>query len=362
MRIVRTHKEFIMARSDLILKLNVRKDERTVTPVETGGHISYFFRTFVAKFKYASLTNLIFAGIFALPLLFSAFVLPNLMLNYVMAGKSFIGNFGIGFPNVADDVNAALADLMRWYRILIFPCNIGSILLAFVGLSGVFHVSRGLMWDEKVKVRSFFRGIKALWAPFLAAGAMTAAVAAGIMYGMGWHMGLYLTGAATAGSWIVFVLLLLVGLLWVMFLSMLLPTLACYRFRFGEACKNALLLNLITPITSVFVSAFGIGLLLLSFISAFISYLMLALMLVCGFMFLAMMFTTYGQYCFDNFIVPQVDPRDPTKRRDVVVKSRRGGADEVTERNPYAKTQQRGPQKYGQYRANNGKKKKKKKK
>jgi hypothetical protein len=34
----------------------------------------------------------------------------------------------------------------------------------------------------------------------------------------------------------------------------------------------------------------------------------------------------------------------------------------VQERNPYAKTQQKAPQKYEQYRATNGKKRKKKKK
>ena len=349
-----------MARTDLILKLNVRKDERTVTPVETGGHISYFFRTFSAKFRNVVVTNLVYAAIFALPLLFSAFVLPSIMLGQVMNGKSFIGNFGIGFPNVADDIDVAMGELMRWYRILIFPCNIFSIFLAFVGLSGVFHVSRGLMWDEKVKVRSFFRGIKALWKPFMLVGALVSAVAAAMMYGMGWHMELYLTGAANAGSWIVFVLLVLVGFVTAIYVSMLLPTLACYRFKLGEAMQNALLLNLITPVTSIIVTAFGVGLLLLSLISSFMAYLMVALLLVCGFMFLSMMFTGYAQYCFDSFIVPQVDPKNPDKRREVVVQKRSAGG-EVQERNPYAKSQPKAPQKYGQYRSNNKKRKKKKK-
>ena len=350
-----------MARSDLILKLNVRKDERTVAPVETGGHISYLFRTFTAKFRTVLAVNLVYAGIFALPLLFSAFILPNIMLGQVMNGKSFIGNFGIGFPNVADSVDAALSDLMRWYRILIFPCNIGSILLAFVGLSGVFHVSRGLMWDEKVKIKSFFRGIKALWKPFLVTGVVVAGIAAAMMYGMGWTMELHLTGADTAGSWVVFALLLLVGFATVLYLSMLLPTFACYRFKAKEAMQNALLLNCIAPITSIIVCAFAVGLVLLSLIGSFMSYLMVALLLVLGFMFIAMMFTGYAQYCFDSFIVPQVDPKNPDKRRDVVVK-KGGAAGEVQERNPYAREQnKKGPQKVGQYRATNGKKHKKKK-
>ena len=350
-----------MARSDLILKLNVRKDERTVSPVETGGHISYLFRTFTGKFRTVLAINLIYAGIFALPLLFSAFILPSIMLNQVMAGKSFIGNFGIGFPNVADSVNVALGDLMRWYRIVIFPCNIFSILLAMVGLSGVFHVSRGLMWDEKVKIRSFFRGIKALWKPFLVTGIVVAAISAAMMYGMGWTMELYLTGVKNPGSWVLFAFLILVGFAMVMYLMMLLPTFACYRFKAKEAMQNALLLNAVTPITSIIVAAFAVGVVLLSLISTFISYLMVAVLLILGFMFIAMMFTGYAQYCFDSFIVPQVDPKNPDKRREVVVK-RGGPAGEVQEKNPYAKQQQnKGPQKVAKYRATNGKKHKKKK-
>lgn len=347
-----------MARTDLILKLNVRKDERTVTPVETGGHISYFFRTFTAKFKQVTVINLIYAGIFALPLLFVAFILPNIMLSQVMSGKSFIGNFCIGFPNVADDMTAALHELMRWYRMLIFPCAIFAVFVAFVGLSGVFHVARGLMWDEKVKVRSFFRGIKTLWRPFMAIGAVVAAVAAAMMYGMGWHMELYLTGQANAGSWVVFLLLVLVGFVGLIYLCMLLPTLACYRFKSREALQNAGLLNLIAPVTSIFVCAFAVGLVLLSLVGTLFSYIILALLLVCGFMFIAMMFTGYAQFCFDSYIVPQLDPKDPTKRREVVVKKRGEGV--VQERNPYAKKQQQAPQKYGQYKANNKKRKKRK--
>lgn len=348
-----------MARTDLILKLNVRKDERTVTPVETGGHISYLFRTFSGKFRNVALTNLVYAAIFALPLLFSAFILPNIMLGQVMNGRSFIGNFGIGFPNVADDVNAALGELMRWYRILIFPCNIGSIFLAVFGLSGVFHVSRGLMWDEKVKMRSFFRGIKALWKQFLWLAAVTAGVAAAMMYGMGWHMELYLTGAANAGSWILFFVLVLVGFVYVMHLGMLMPIVACYRFKAKEAIENAFLLNAISPITAFIVSAFVVGIVLLSLMSPFVAYLLVAFLLTMGFMFFSMTYTGYAQYCFDSFIVPQVDPKNPDKRREVVVQKRGG---EVQEKNPYAKQQQKAPQKYGQYKATNGKKRKKKKK
>ena len=43
------------------------------------------------------------------------------------------------------------------------------------------------------------------------------------------------------------------------------------------------------------------------------------LLLIFGFAFFAMMWTTYGQYLFDGFIVPQVD-QDGNRKSDVVKK------------------------------------------
>lgn len=349
-----------MARADRIVKLNVRLDERTVAPVETGGHISYFFRTFSAKFRDALLTNLVYSLIFALPLLFSVFVLPTLALNYVMDGKSFIGNLGIGFPNVADNLNEQLHYLMWIYRILIFPCNIFSIFLAFIGASGLFHVSRGLMWGEKVKLKSFFRGIKQLWKPFMLTGAAVAALSAALMYGLGWQIEGLLTGTDTAGGWVLFAVLLLVGLAAVMYLIFLLPTFACYRFSLKESLQNAGLLVSVVFVPTLIVAIIVIGLPMLGLIGNVMSYLVGILMFSLGFMFFSMMITTYAQYIFDTFIVPQVDPKNPGKRRDIidhdaVAKSKKKKQDA---KHPYGNKQPSKKVNYGKYNPNKKKSKK----
>ncbi|MBQ7653315.1 MAG: hypothetical protein IJS93_02990 [Clostridia bacterium] len=308
-----------MSRADIILKLKVGKDKRTVAPVETGGHISYFFRTFTGKMKDMLKFSLLYAAIFALPLLFSAFGLPILLKKLVFTGKSFIANIGIGFPGVADNLNDSLAQLYYDYRIILFPALIGSIFIAFAGLSGLFHCARGLMWGETVKTKSFFRGIKRLWKPFLITGLVVSAISAGVIYGMGWHLELLATTGANAGSWIVFILCLLVILLEVCVLIVLLPTFACYDFTFGEALGNAFKFLAIMPIPNLIIAIISAGIVALVAISDVMAIIIGGLLLMMGFMFFATMWTTYGQYLFDSFIVPQVDA-DGNRRPDIVKK------------------------------------------
>lgn len=296
-----------MSRADLILKLTVGKDRRTVAPVETGGHIKYFFSTFMTNFKKVLVNNLIYSAIFALPLIFSVFVLPLLVTNYVYNGKGFIGNFGIGFPNVAD----SFADTVLYHqyvnRILVFPCILASVFIAFVGLSGIFHCARGYMWGEKVNVKSFFRGIKKLWKPFICVGAVVIVILAGFLYGMDYHTTLLKIGETTVGSYFVAVIVGIVAGLSLMYLIVLLPSIACYDFKMKDHLKNALLLNIIMPVTSIFVTGFTVALFCISLANSYLAIMMGFLLLASGFLFFAMMWTTYGQYLFDLFIVTQVD-------------------------------------------------------
>lgn len=315
-----------MSRADLILKLAVRKDKRTVPPVETGGHISYFFRTFSVKMKDVLKFNLLYIAIFCLPLIFSAIVLPLLVNNYVFAGKSYIGNFGIGFPNVADSLSDSIKYFYEINRFLVYPCVLLSFFIAFFGLSALFHVSRGLMWNEKVKTKSFFNGIRKLWKPFLITSAIATALMACVLYGIGWHLELMELGTANAGSWIVFILLILVGIFAVSLLTTLLPTFACYDFSFGDAFKNSVLLFCISPMPTLIISCLTLGIIIIGGSSGMFGYLLGAFALFFGIIFFTMMWTTYGQYLFDAFICPQLDENG--NKKEVVIKKRTRKGDE----------------------------------
>lgn len=295
-----------MSKASLILKLSVKQDERTVPPIETGGRISYFFRTFTDKLSDSFKANIIYAAIFALPILFIMFVLPGLLEKLATGGKNFIANIGVGYPGTVDDLSTALQQKFLYYRTFVFPLSIPAIILAFVGLSGIFHISRGFMWGEKVKVhKAFFRGIKHLWRPFLITGIVVAALSVGIMYSMLWHFEAVALGAGTALGWVLFAALLLVSAFVVSVLVFLLPTFACYRFNYLESLKNALILMLTLLPTTLFITAFSAGLILLALIGKAFSIIIGLLMLTVGFMFIGCMWTGYGQYAFDAFIVPQ---------------------------------------------------------
>ncbi|NCA68478.1 MAG: hypothetical protein EOM87_10530, partial [Clostridia bacterium] len=113
-----------MSRASLLLKLSIKQDERTVPQAEIKGHISYFFRTFMDKFADAFKANMLFVAIFGLPILFLAFVLPGILENMIMNGKSFIGNVGIGYPGTVDNLTEALSQKYGYFRALVFPCFI----------------------------------------------------------------------------------------------------------------------------------------------------------------------------------------------------------------------------------------------
>lgn len=309
-----------MSRADLILKLTVGKDKCTVPHAEKEGNIRYFFRKYGENMKRVLLYNIIYTAIFALPLIFSLFVLPVLVNSYVYQNRSFIGNFGIGFPNVADSLFEAIAYEHYVNRILVYPCIILSVFIAFIGLSGVFHCSRGMMWGEKVKLKSFFRGIKALWKPFIVVGLVFSAVLAADLYGFGWHSQLLSTTGATAGSYILCVVLGLVTAFTVAVMSILLPSFACYNFKFFEHVKNAVLLFCVMTVPALFVAALSSVIFIIILAGSFASYIVLALLIAGGFFFISMMLTTFGQYLFENFIIPQVDKEG--KRIEVKVKTR----------------------------------------
>lgn len=296
-----------MSRADLLLKLTVGKDKRTVPPVEKEGNIRYLFRKYGENMKKVLLYNIVYVAIFALPLIFSLFILPILVDNYVYSGKSFIGNFGIGFPNVAD----SLFDSIRYHhkvnRMLVYPCILLSSFIAFFGLSGLFHCARGMMWEEKVKMKSFFRGIKKLWKPFLTMAFVFTGVLACDLYGFGWHAELLATNSANAGSYVLSVVLGLVTVFFVANLTILLPSFACYDFKFFDHVKNSVLLFATMTFPTLFVAGFASLAFLLILASSFLGFIVLALLLAGGFLFIAMMCTTYGQNLFDNFIATQVD-------------------------------------------------------
>lgn len=299
-----------MSRVDLLLKLTVDRDRRTNTGEVEQHSVKHAFSVFSENLSKMLLINLVYAFIFALPFIFCVFVWPMLAKNYFFGSGdyNFIGQVGIGYPGVVNTMAEGYAILFKHYFNMYIPVLSASIVPMVFGLSGVFHCMRGYMWGENVRpVKSFFRGIKRLWKPFLITAFAVAAIMCGVLYGGYWHISLLKAGAANAGSWILFIFLIL--LVWVMvaILYFLLPIFACYRFSYKDSLKNSVLLFLILFPGALFASAFTIGVFMLSAAGSVLNFLVGILMLGLGFTFLAGLWTSCAQKAFGNFILPQFE-------------------------------------------------------
>ena len=315
-----------MSRVDLLLKLTVDRDRRTNTGEVEQHSVKHAFSVFSENLSKMLLMNLVYAFIFALPFIFCVFVWPMLAKNYFFTNGNynFMGHVGIGYPGFVNTMAEGYAVLFNHYFNLYIPVLSASIVPMVFGLSGVFHCMRGYMWGENVRpVKSFFRGIKRLWKPFLIVAVAFGAVMCGVFYGAFWHISLLKAGTANAGSWILFIFLIL--LVWVMvaILYFLLPIFACYRFSFKDSLKNSALLFLILWPSALFASAFSIGIFMLSAVGSALNFIVGILMLGLGFAFLAGLWTSCAQKAFGNFILPQFESEQSGGRR-VKMDTRRG--------------------------------------
>ena len=296
-----------MSRVDLLLKLTVEKDQRTNTGDVEQHSVKHATSVFSENIRSMLLMNVLYAAIFALPFLFCVFVWPMLAKNHVFGSGdyNFIGHIGIGYPGVVSTMAEGYKVLFAHYFKVYIPVLSASIVPMVFGLSGLFHCLRGYMWGENVRpVKSFFRGIKKLWKPFLIVSICFGVFMCGILYGFTWHLGLMNTTGATAGSWVLFVFFIIFTWLAVTVLEFLLPMFACYRFALKDAVKNSLILPLVVWPTALFTSAFTIGLFALIRLSSALGIILGIALLLVGFAFIGAIWMSSAQKAFGNFIRP----------------------------------------------------------
>lgn len=292
-------------RVNLLLKMTVEKDQRTNSGEVEQHSVKHATSVFSDNLRRMLLMNVLYVAIFALPFLFCVFVWPLLARNYVFTSGNynFIGHIGIGYPGVVSTMAEGYEILFAHYMKLYVPILSLSIVPMVFGLSGLFHCLRGYMWGENVRpVKSFFRGIKKLWKPFLIVAIVFGLFMCGVLYGFVWHLGLMKTTGATAGSWVLVVFLALFLWLAVTVLEFLLPMFACYRFRLADALKNSSILAVVLWPTALFTAAFTIGVFMLLRLNTAFAFIIGLALLFIGFAFLGSIWMSSAQKAFGNFI------------------------------------------------------------
>jgi len=303
-----------MSRVDLLMKLTVDRDRRTNTGEVEQHSVKHAMGVFSDNIRKMLLMNLVYCVIFALPFLFCVFIWPMLAKSYYFGNGNFnfIGQVGIGYPGVVNTMAEGYKVLFEHYFRLYIPVLSASIVPMVFGLSGMFHCMRGYMWGENVRpIKSFFRGIKRLWLPFLVTALVFGAFMCGVLYGAYWHISLLKAGAATAGSWVLFIALILLTWFAVAVLVYLLPTFACYRLKLVDSVKNSCLFVLILWVSALFTAAFSIGVFLLGQLGTILNYLIALFFLGLGFAFLSGIWTSTAQKAFGNYIRPQFEGAVP---------------------------------------------------
>ena len=314
-----------MSRVNLLLKLTVDRDRRTNTGEVHQHSFKHAMSVFSENLRKMLLMNVVYTFIFALPFLFCVFIWPNLAKDYFFTTGhyNFIGHIGIGYPGVVNTMAEGYTRLFHHYFTVYIPVLTASIVWMVFGLSGVFHCMRGYMWEENVRpIKSFFRGIRRLWKPFLIVAFAFGALMCGALYGGYWHIGLLKAGSANAGSWVLFVALILIVWAVVSVLYFLLPIFACYRFSFMDSLKNSAILFLILWPGALIASAASIGIFMLSMAGSILNFLVGILMLGLGFAVIAGVWTSCAQKAFGNYILPQFESERTGGR--FKVESRRG--------------------------------------
>jgi len=294
-----------MSRVDLLMKMTVEKDQRTNSGEVEQHSVKHAMSVFSDNLRRMLLMNVLYVAIFALPFLFCVFVWPLLARNQVFANGdyNFIGHIGIGYPGVVSKMSEGYEILFAHYMKLYVPILSLSIVPMVFGFSGLFHCLRGYMWGENVRpVKSFFRGIKKLWKPFLIVAVCFGVFMCGVLYACTWHLSLVNTTGATGGSWTVFIFAILFTWLAVTILEFLLPMFACYRFKLRDALKNSVILPIIVFPTALFTSAFTIGIFLLTRLGTALAFIVGLALIFVGFALIGSIWMSSAQKTFGNFI------------------------------------------------------------
>jgi hypothetical protein len=134
------------------------------------GSFTLFKNTFIGQFFNHMKANWMFL-LFCVPVV--------ALIIYFMTKQSnietytpFSANLGIGYPvvNYSQEMSAAaFFDLAMLRSLAMLPI----IMIAFVGFAGLFNVVKYYVWGMNIKLfKTFFRGIKNSWFPFVWTGAV----------------------------------------------------------------------------------------------------------------------------------------------------------------------------------------------
>lgn len=298
--------------SKLLNKIEAMPDVRVGETQPITNRVRKFIDTISKGISQIIFTNILFVFFLAPALIMLLYYMP---MEITRVTQPFIQTSDFGFGITAGG-NPHVGAMVAIYNVQInmalylLPCFFFGIL----GYSGLFFVSRNIIWDVPVKLQHFFRGLKKYILRFIPFALIMAGLISLAMFSAS-KAQIALILKQAAGGWLTLcVFTCLIGLLCVMFAEIYFPMLVAYKFNFKQRVKNTFYL-FIMNIPQILIVNLIVILPLLLVAIRFVGIIIGIIFLTVGFVAHTNIFSLLANYTFDMYIRPINDIKQKRNQR-----------------------------------------------
>lgn len=240
--------------------------------------------------------------LFALPLIIFAFMFQLQVLSIGLT-LPFSGNIGVGYP-IVTGLEALASDSKFYINCMMYMSLMPCSAVFGIGLAGTFNAVRCMTYGTGTKsiVRNFFAGVKRnlskMAVTFLIWGISAMAVLFTLNAIDMVAMDLWLQIVCIVGAIVQFVIITTITL----FVT---TQTARYNVSLGKAIKNSVIFALgVFPLTAITLILSAIPVAVIFFVMGIelVNVMVITIALLMLFSFIALVWTVYGNWVFDNFV------------------------------------------------------------
>lgn len=256
----------------------------------------------------------------ALNLIVLIFFVPGIVVVYIR--NVYIATIGGIYPfnatvgNYPPDVLVGLAERVNLSADLLFyALIIVAGFIASIGVSGATYCIRKLVQTHgEFHFKSFFHGIKVGYLSTVMPAILFMLFLYGTFLVRDWTMIARATGERVGGAITAYVFVIIATVLAGIYLAWVFAIGVSYRVKFKYLFRNAFVLTIGTPIQTIFMAAFTLIPVWLTFFGGFWLVLGYILFAFFGFSFMLISWLSFAQWAFDMYITPAVQVEKEAER------------------------------------------------
>lgn len=257
---------------------------------------TFFGRAFkILRGEFGTLfKSTLFFILFTLPFAVILFWFAGYFENLTLSGSfNFMGGIGVGYPfGAGDSIAQSVARLYWEAKEPVYMMLAAALVFGAVGFSGLFYCAKRSFYQDyyKKSFRMYWYGFAKHWWRFLLFGGLLICVGAAMTTALMHLLAQQQLSAAGAGDYCAVVFSWLIGAPLMMYLAVALALGVTYELSIGGCLRDAFVVIVNNPFSSIFVCAFSVAPLLLLLIGQFFSIIIYIVMVLVGFTLMALMF------------------------------------------------------------------------